>query len=173
MPYFALNAPGSSRSLPKFSSSLSLFQSPRMQFLISTLFYTLLSLLSLVVAAPSGYYQPPPPPSPQPTPTPTPTQKPSPPPLPTPSPEPVTSRCSTGPIQCCNSVQDADHQSVSDIFSLLGGGGILSGITGQVGMACSPVIGGEGLGGSPTCMQQTVCCENTQFSTYRYDEFPH
>jgi hypothetical protein len=45
--------------------------------------------------------------------------------------------CSTGPVQCCNSVQDSQSEATSHLLNSLGLG--LQGIVGQVGLGCTPV----------------------------------
>ncbi|KAI0048150.1 fungal hydrophobin [Auriscalpium vulgare] len=55
---------------------------------------------------------------------------------------PASGPCSTGPVQCCNSVQPN-----LDVI---------------VGITCSPITV-IGVGGD-SCTQQTVCCENNNFS---------
>ena len=52
------------------------------------------------------------------------------------------STCSTGPIQCCGSVQDASDPATSALLSLLGV--VVQGVDVLVGLQCSPitVIGG-------------------------------
>ncbi|KAL1751557.1 SC3 hydrophobin [Schizophyllum commune] len=68
--------------------------------------------------------------------------------------------CSSGPVQCCNSVQRADSQSASLLLGLLGI--VLQDLSVIVGLGCTPitVIGAGGNG----CSAQTVCCENNQFN---------
>ncbi|KAN0086221.1 Fungal hydrophobin domain containing protein [Tylopilus felleus] len=77
-----------------------------------------------------------------------------------PAPLALRDQCSTGPINCCNSVQQA-----SVINSLLGGFGlanVLAGVTGQVGLGCDPitVIGASGT----SCTGQTACCSGDTFN---------
>ncbi|KAF9255192.1 hydrophobin-251 [Marasmius fiardii PR-910] len=75
-----------------------------------------------------------------------------------------TNICSTGPVQCCNSVQSISiSQFLPGIAGLLGLLGVVVGpITGQVGVTCNP-ISVLGLGGN-SCTAQTVCCENNSFN---------
>ncbi|KAI6104157.1 hydrophobin-3 precursor [Pisolithus croceorrhizus] len=69
-------------------------------------------------------------------------------------------QCNTGPIQCCQQVQQAStYQSA---FQQLGLGSVLAGVTGQIGTQCSP-ISVIGTGGTQ-CNAQTVCCTGTQFN---------
>ncbi|KAI0657137.1 fungal hydrophobin-domain-containing protein [Cubamyces menziesii] len=65
--------------------------------------------------------------------------------------------CNTGPVQCCNSVENSDSAAGSAILSLLGLN--LQDIVGQIGLQCNPisVIGG-GVGAH--CSAQPVCCQN-------------
>ncbi|KAH9919988.1 hydrophobin [Epithele typhae] len=64
--------------------------------------------------------------------------------------------CNTGSVQCCNSTHDSSETAISTLVGLLGVD--LSGITGKVGLQCSP-ISVVGAGGS-SCSSQTVCCQN-------------
>ncbi|TFK39707.1 fungal hydrophobin-domain-containing protein [Crucibulum laeve] len=77
------------------------------------------------------------------------------------SPVPAGQTCSTGPVQCCNSVQDAKSVDVQNAISGLLSV-ILGPITGQVGVTCSPITA-IGLGGN-SCNAQTVCCDNNNFN---------
>ncbi|KAL0959950.1 hypothetical protein HGRIS_011614 [Hohenbuehelia grisea] len=82
-----------------------------------------------------------------------------------PAPPPVAPSCgNTGDLHCCNSLQQSDSQSVSDIFDLLGAAPTIAGTDAQVGFACSPIVSGAGLAGDATCSQQTACCSDTQFN---------
>jgi hypothetical protein len=92
--------------------------------------------------------------------------------------------CNTGPVQCCqyssksspkfisshltfscagNHLQSSDTPGFSELLSLVGVS--LSGITGQVGVTCTPisVIGG---GASSDCTAQPVCCSDNSFSAF-------
>ncbi|KAL0958553.1 hypothetical protein HGRIS_000693 [Hohenbuehelia grisea] len=81
------------------------------------------------------------------------------------TPPPTPPSCgNTGDLQCCNSLQDSDSQSVSDIFGLLGTDPTIAGTTAQVGFACSPIVSDTGLSGDATCSQQTACCSDTHFN---------
>ncbi|TFK37481.1 hydrophobin-319 [Crucibulum laeve] len=72
-----------------------------------------------------------------------------------------SNQCSTGSVQCCNSVQDAKSaQAASAIAGLVG---VITGpITGQVGLECNPisVIGA----GANSCKAQTACCTGNNFN---------
>ncbi|KAJ3861746.1 MAG: hydrophobin 2 [Lentinula lateritia] len=74
---------------------------------------------------------------------------------PAPRDEPASS-CSTGPIQCCNSVQSASSDPITTILGLLGI--VLQDLNVDVGLTCSPitVIGASG----SSCSAQAVCCED-------------
>ncbi|KAI0719189.1 fungal hydrophobin-domain-containing protein [Cerioporus squamosus] len=72
-----------------------------------------------------------------------------------PSSKPPPSSCSTGPVQCCNSLQKADDPVVALLLGLLG---IVLGPDVEVGLTCSP-ISVIGIGSS-SCSAQTVCCED-------------
>ncbi|KAE9394054.1 fungal hydrophobin [Gymnopus androsaceus JB14] len=65
------------------------------------------------------------------------------------------SSCSTGPIQCCNSIQQATSSSCTSILGLLGL--LISDPTVLVGLNCSPVTV---VGGVSTCSANAVCCED-------------
>ncbi|KAG6833259.1 hypothetical protein H0H87_009434 [Tephrocybe sp. NHM501043] len=67
--------------------------------------------------------------------------------------------CSTGPVQCCNSVTTASSPVASLLTGLLG---IVVGGDVAVGLTCSP-LSVIGVGGS-SCNAQTVCCENNNFN---------
>ncbi|RPD69549.1 fungal hydrophobin [Lentinus tigrinus ALCF2SS1-7] len=65
--------------------------------------------------------------------------------------------CSTGPIQCCKSVEKASDPATSVLLGLVGV--VVQGVDVLVGLTCSPItVIGVGSGGS--CEASTVCCEN-------------
>ncbi|THU91475.1 fungal hydrophobin [Dendrothele bispora CBS 962.96] len=68
--------------------------------------------------------------------------------------------CTTGPIQCCNSVQSADSPAVAGLLGLLGI--VVQDVTALVGVNCSP-ISVIGVGGN-SCSASPVCCENNSFN---------
>ncbi|OSD08042.1 fungal hydrophobin [Trametes coccinea BRFM310] len=97
-----------------------------------------------------------------------------------PAPAPTGSTCSTGSLQCCNSVQSvsaasfasssshasmhpltfgaqSDSNAITAILGLLGI--VLGDITGLVGLGCSP-ISVVGVGSGNACSANAVCCEN-------------
>ncbi|KIY49470.1 fungal hydrophobin [Fistulina hepatica ATCC 64428] len=67
--------------------------------------------------------------------------------------------CSSGPVQCCNSVQDASSPAASSLLGLLG---VIVGADVPIGLTCNPitVIGA----GGTSCNAQTVCCDNNNFN---------
>ncbi|OJT07731.1 Fruiting body protein SC3 [Trametes pubescens] len=67
-----------------------------------------------------------------------------------------TSTCSTGPIQCCNSLESASSPAGSLLLGLLGV--VLQGVDVLLGLDCSP-ISVIGVGGG-NCNANVVCCEN-------------
>ncbi|KAF5354774.1 hypothetical protein D9756_005705 [Leucocoprinus leucothites] len=67
--------------------------------------------------------------------------------------------CNTGPISCCNSVQQSGSTQVNQLAGLLGI--VLPTIQGLVGLNCSP-LNVIGLGGN-SCSSQPVCCSNNSF----------
>jgi len=77
------------------------------------------------------------------------------------SPSGSPGQCNTGPIQCCDSVQNANEGIIPELLALLG----LTGISPdtKVGTNCSP-ISGVGVGGGSQCSQEPVCCSNNQFN---------
>ncbi|RXW22352.1 hypothetical protein EST38_g3478 [Candolleomyces aberdarensis] len=68
--------------------------------------------------------------------------------------------CSTGPIQCCNSVQPAGAPDAAKLLGLLGV--VVQDVNIPIGLTCSP-ISVIGLPGN-SCNAQTVCCENNSFN---------
>ncbi|KAI0740335.1 fungal hydrophobin-domain-containing protein [Earliella scabrosa] len=105
--------------------------------------------------------------APHPTPTPTPTQSAKPtdaapaPPQPTPANpgghgEPGAGQCSTGPVQCCNTVAESDSEEGKALLGLLNVD--VSDIKGLVAAQCSPitVVGA----GRSECSSHAVCCQN-------------
>ncbi|KAH9857563.1 fungal hydrophobin [Lenzites betulinus] len=64
--------------------------------------------------------------------------------------------CNTGPIQCCNSLQNTDSAEGAALLGVLGVA--LQGLTGQIGLGCSP-ISAVGVGAS-SCSASPVCCQN-------------
>ncbi|KAF5361841.1 hypothetical protein D9756_002077 [Leucocoprinus leucothites] len=69
------------------------------------------------------------------------------------------SQCNTGPIQCCDSAQAATSPAVTTLAAALGV--VVQGVTGLVGLTCSP-IDIIGVGGN-SCTAQPVCCTGNNF----------
>ncbi|KAI0653905.1 fungal hydrophobin-domain-containing protein [Cubamyces menziesii] len=69
---------------------------------------------------------------------------------------PPASSCSTGPIQCCNSVSQATDPVTSTLLGLLGV--VVEGIDAIIGVQCSP-ISVVGIGNNQ-CSSNAVCCQN-------------
>ncbi|EIW55742.1 fungal hydrophobin [Trametes versicolor FP-101664 SS1] len=69
---------------------------------------------------------------------------------------PTGGSCSTGPIQCCNSVQSSKSDAGSLLLGLLGI--VVQGVDVLLGVGCSP-ISVIGVGGG-SCNANTVCCQN-------------
>ncbi|KAE9407602.1 hydrophobin 2 [Gymnopus androsaceus JB14] len=74
--------------------------------------------------------------------------------------EPASS-CTTGPVQCCNTVEPASSSAAAGLLGLLGI--VVQDLTVAVGITCSPitVIGAGGSG----CSAQAVCCEDNSHGT--------
>ncbi|KAH9849346.1 fungal hydrophobin-domain-containing protein [Lenzites betulinus] len=104
-------------------------------------FYFAFSLAILAAAMPGGA---PPPPTKTVTVTATP-------------PAATGSTCSTGPIQCCNSVESSSSAAGSLLLGLLGV--VLGDITGLIGLDCSP-LSVIGVGSGNACSSNAVCCQN-------------
>ncbi|TBU28464.1 fungal hydrophobin [Dichomitus squalens] len=64
--------------------------------------------------------------------------------------------CSTGAIQCCNSVQSASDPAASLLLGLLGI--VVQGVDVLVGLTCSPITV-IGVGGG-SCSATAVCCQD-------------
>ncbi|ESK84643.1 hydrophobin [Moniliophthora roreri MCA 2997] len=69
--------------------------------------------------------------------------------------------CNTGPIECCNTVTNADDPAAASVLGLLGI--IIQDLNVVVGLTCSPVtvIGAGGSG----CNAHPVCCEDNSHGT--------
>ncbi|KXN84421.1 60S ribosomal protein L27-A, partial [Leucoagaricus sp. SymC.cos] len=76
-----------------------------------------------------------------------------------PSGVPSGSNCSTGPVQCCNSVTHSSHESATTVAQGLG---LILPPDVAVGLTCSP-LSVIGIGGNQ-CNAQTVCCDNNNFN---------
>ncbi|TEB28846.1 fungal hydrophobin [Coprinellus micaceus] len=73
--------------------------------------------------------------------------------------DPPVSQCSTGPVQCCNSIVDVNTPGVSVLLELLHVD--VGSVTGQIGTGCSP-LSILGAGGN-SCSAQPVCCTDNNF----------
>ncbi|KZT01884.1 fungal hydrophobin [Laetiporus sulphureus 93-53] len=62
-------------------------------------------------------------------------------------------QCNTGSLRCCDTVGDASDPGIVGLV-----GDLLDGVSGLVGIGCSPVVGGD------TCTNTPVCCENDIFA---------
>ncbi|KAI0635195.1 fungal hydrophobin-domain-containing protein [Trametes polyzona] len=67
------------------------------------------------------------------------------------------SLCSTGSLQCCQSIGGADDPVIGVILGLLGV--VVDTVGGLLGLQCSP-IKIIGLGHDSACESNVVCCEN-------------
>ncbi|KDQ53856.1 hypothetical protein JAAARDRAFT_38816 [Jaapia argillacea MUCL 33604] len=65
------------------------------------------------------------------------------------------SDCTTGPIQCCNTVETASDPAAAGILALLGI--VLQDLTTEVGLTCSPITA-IGVGSGSSCSASPVCC---------------
>ncbi|KAJ4470016.1 hydrophobin 2 [Lentinula edodes] len=74
---------------------------------------------------------------------------------PAPRNEPASS-CTTGAIQCCNTVESANSASAATIINSLGI--VLQDVNALVGLTCSPITVIGASGGS--CSAQAVCCDD-------------
>ncbi|KAF5350945.1 hypothetical protein D9757_013736 [Collybiopsis confluens] len=79
---------------------------------------------------------------------------------PTPRDDQPGNTCSTGPIQCCNSVSSTSNPTIASLAGLLGI--VLPAVNVAVGLLCSP-ISAIGIGGG-ACSAQAVCCEDNSSS---------
>ncbi|KAI0764935.1 fungal hydrophobin-domain-containing protein [Fomes fomentarius] len=67
------------------------------------------------------------------------------------------SNCTSGPIQCCESIEQANSIPSKVILGLLGI--FLQDLNIILGLNCSPITG-VGVGSGDACSAVTVCCEN-------------
>ncbi|TFK80850.1 fungal hydrophobin [Polyporus arcularius HHB13444] len=66
-------------------------------------------------------------------------------------------KCSTGNLQCCNQVQEANDPATSVLLALIGV--VVQGVDVLVGLDCNP-ISVINVGGSNQCNAQAVCCSD-------------
>ncbi|KAL4061877.1 fungal hydrophobin-domain-containing protein [Scleroderma yunnanense] len=83
------------------------------------------------------------------------------------APEPISARggssCSNGTLQCCTSTFDATQSNLNLLTGLLGIVASVPLVGPLLALNCSPITG-LGLGTGANCAQQTVCCQNDQFT---------
>jgi hypothetical protein len=69
------------------------------------------------------------------------------------------SQCTTGPVQCCQTVGNSSNSAIATILALLG---LEVAADVLLGLGCSPIsVIGVGAG---SCSAQTVCCEDNSSS---------
>ncbi|KAI0674332.1 hydrophobin [Trametes maxima] len=66
-------------------------------------------------------------------------------------------KCSTGSLQCCNTLNKADSTSIAGLLDLIGVA--LGDLNGLVGVQCSPIDVIGVLNGND-CHAQAACCTN-------------
>ncbi|EEB91131.1 hypothetical protein MPER_10560 [Moniliophthora perniciosa FA553] len=71
-----------------------------------------------------------------------------------------SSKCNTGDIQCCNTVDKASNKDIQKLLGLLNIG--VQDLNVPIGLNCNP-ISVIGVGGN-SCTQQPVCCEKNNFN---------
>ncbi|KAK7464757.1 hypothetical protein VKT23_005964 [Stygiomarasmius scandens] len=74
--------------------------------------------------------------------------------------EPASS-CSTGPIQCCNTVTKASDPAAAGVLATIGV--VVQDVNALVGLTCSP-ISVIGVGGD-SCSASPVCCSDNSHGT--------
>ncbi|KAI0643539.1 fungal hydrophobin [Trametes meyenii] len=79
---------------------------------------------------------------------------------PTPGGAPGAGSCSTGPIQCCESVERAGSADAANILKSIGV--VVQDVNAMVGLTCTP-INVVGVGSGSSCSANAVCCENNSF----------
>ncbi|ESK88581.1 hydrophobin [Moniliophthora roreri MCA 2997] len=70
-------------------------------------------------------------------------------------------QCNTGPIQCCNTVNNIQNEDVTNALGLLNI--VVQDLNVPIGLNCDPISAVVGIGGN-SCSQQPVCCENNNFN---------
>ncbi|KDQ50477.1 hypothetical protein JAAARDRAFT_199882 [Jaapia argillacea MUCL 33604] len=78
----------------------------------------------------------------------------------TPTPNEPASSCTTGPIQCCNSVESASSPAAAGILASLGV--VVQDVTALVGLTCSPITA-IGVGSGSSCSASPVCCTDNSY----------
>ncbi|ESK88584.1 hydrophobin 2 [Moniliophthora roreri MCA 2997] len=70
------------------------------------------------------------------------------------------SKCNTGDIQCCNTVDNSHNKDIEKLLGLLNIG--VQDLNVPIGLNCNP-ISVIGIGGN-SCTQQPVCCDDNNFN---------
>ncbi|KDQ62777.1 hypothetical protein JAAARDRAFT_87356, partial [Jaapia argillacea MUCL 33604] len=73
--------------------------------------------------------------------------------------EPASS-CTTGPIQCCNTVESASSPAAAGILASIGV--VVQDVTALVGLTCSPITA-IGVGSGSSCSASPVCCTDNSW----------
>ncbi|KIJ69889.1 hypothetical protein HYDPIDRAFT_104545 [Hydnomerulius pinastri MD-312] len=71
------------------------------------------------------------------------------------------SECTTGPVQCCNSVATTLTPALTTLLESLGLDA--SSVALPIGLTCDP-ISVVGVGSGATCNAEPVCCTNNSFN---------
>ncbi|KIJ57758.1 hypothetical protein HYDPIDRAFT_120377 [Hydnomerulius pinastri MD-312] len=71
------------------------------------------------------------------------------------------SECTTGPVQCCNSVATTLTPALTTLLGTLGISA--SSVALPIGLTCDP-ISVVGVGSGATCNAEPVCCTNNSFN---------
>ncbi|KDQ50478.1 hypothetical protein JAAARDRAFT_87470, partial [Jaapia argillacea MUCL 33604] len=80
----------------------------------------------------------------------------------TPTPNEPASSCTTGPIQCCNTVESASSPAAAGILASIGV--IVQDVNALVGLTCSPITA-VGVGSGSSCSASPVCCTDNSHGT--------
>ncbi|KDQ62774.1 hypothetical protein JAAARDRAFT_203826 [Jaapia argillacea MUCL 33604] len=72
------------------------------------------------------------------------------------------SSCTTGPIQCCDTVESASSPAAAGILASLGV--VVQDVTALVGLTCSPITA-VGVGSGSSCSASPVCCTDNSYGT--------
>nr|CAC86002.1 hydrophobin 1 [Dictyonema glabratum] len=115
-------------------------------FARTSVFIILALTASFVAAVPTTPKPPPPKPLP---------------PKPSPPPSAPVIQCNTGPVQCCDSVQNSNDKEIANLLGFLGI--VTGGDEVPIGVTCSPISVAGGTG-SNSCTAQPVCCQNNTFN---------
>ncbi|KDQ62778.1 hypothetical protein JAAARDRAFT_190058 [Jaapia argillacea MUCL 33604] len=68
--------------------------------------------------------------------------------------------CNTGPIQCCDTVEEASSPAAAGILASLGI--VVQDVTALVGLTCSPITV-IGVGSGSACSAHPVCCTDNSY----------